>query len=67
MPKAEVEKIHAAMDKVLAEPAVQERLTRLGMEPGTMSADELSEMLKTDYENYETAGILVKSNGARVE
>ena len=64
MPKAEVEKIHAATNKVLAEPAVQERLSRLGMEPGTMSLDELDSLLKADFA---AAGALVKSSGARIE
>lgn len=64
MPKTEVDKFHVALNKVLAEPVVQERLARLGMEPGVMSVDELNRMLKADYE---TAGALVKSTGARIE
>lgn len=64
MPKADVEKIHAAANKVLAMPVVQERLQRLGMEPGTMSLEELNRMLKADYE---TAGALVKATKARIE
>ena len=39
LPRAEAEKINAAMQKVLAMPAVQERLANLGVEPGTMSVD----------------------------
>ena len=64
MPKSDVEKIHAAMNKVLADSAVQERLGRLGMELGTMSLDEVDKMLKADYE---AAGALVKASGARIE
>ena len=64
LPKAEVEKLHAAMNKVLADPVVQERLARLGMEQGEMSVDELNKMLRVDYD---TAGALVKNSGARVE
>ncbi len=64
MPAAEVDRFHAALTKVLAEPVVQERLARLGMEPGTMSVDELNRMLKADYQ---AAGALVKSTGARIE
>lgn len=63
-PKAEVEKFHTAMAKVMADPVVQYRLTRLGMEPGTMSIDELNQFLKADYA---AAGALVKLSGARVE
>jgi tripartite-type tricarboxylate transporter receptor subunit TctC len=64
MPKAEVEKLNAAINKVLAEPAVQERLTRLGVEPGTMSSAEFQKLLRADYES---AGVLVKASGARIE
>jgi tripartite-type tricarboxylate transporter receptor subunit TctC len=64
MPKAEVDKLHAAMQKVLADPAVQERLTRLGVEPGAMSTDEFQKLLRTDYD---AAGALVKASGARIE
>lgn len=64
MPRAEVEKINAALNKVLAEPAVQERLTRLGVEAGTMGVDEFQRLLKADYES---AGVLVKASGARIE
>ena len=64
LPKAEVEKINAAMQKVLALPAVQERLANLGVEPGTMSADEFQALLRADFEQ---AGVLVKASGARIE
>jgi tripartite-type tricarboxylate transporter receptor subunit TctC len=64
MPKAEVERLHAAMQKVLTDPTVQERLTRLGVEPGTMAVDEFQKLLKADAES---AGALVKASGARIE
>lgn len=64
MPRAEVEKLNAALNKVLAEPAVQERLTRLGVETGTMGVDEFQRLLKADYD---AAGVLVKASGARIE
>jgi tripartite-type tricarboxylate transporter receptor subunit TctC len=64
MPKAEVERLNAAMQKVLADPAVQERLTRLGVEGGSMSADAFQNLLKADME---AAGVLVKASGARIE
>lgn len=63
-PRAEVERINAAMHKVLAMPAVQERLNNLGVEPGTMSSDEFQKLLRADYEQ---AGVLVKASGARIE
>ena len=64
MPKAEVERLNAAINKVLQEPAVQQRLATLGVEPGTMSSDEFQKLLRADYES---AGVLVKASGARIE
>jgi tripartite-type tricarboxylate transporter receptor subunit TctC len=64
LPRAEAEKINAAMQKVLAMPAVQERLANVGVEPGTMSVDEFQKLLRADYEQ---AGVLVKASGARIE
>lgn len=64
LPKAEVEKINAAMNKVLAMPAVQERLATLGVEPGTMAPEEFQKLLRADYEQ---AGVLVNASGARIE
>jgi tripartite-type tricarboxylate transporter receptor subunit TctC len=65
MPKAEVDKLNAAINKALADPAVQERLTRLGVETGpAMSSDEFQKLLRADYD---AAGTLVKASGARIE
>jgi tripartite-type tricarboxylate transporter receptor subunit TctC len=64
MPKAEVEKIHAAMNKVLADPAVQQRLALLGVEGGTMTVDAFQKLLRADDEQ---AAVLVKASGARIE
>jgi tripartite-type tricarboxylate transporter receptor subunit TctC len=64
LPRAEAEKINAAMQKVLAMPAVQERLANVGVEPGSMSVDEFQKLLRADYES---AGVLVKASGARIE
>jgi len=65
MPKAELDKLNAAMAKVLADPAVQQRLTSLGVEVGgNLSADDFQKLLRADYDN---AGTLVKASGARIE
>ena len=65
MPKAELDKLNAAINKALADPAVQERLTRLGVETGpAMSPDDFQKLLRADYE---AAGVLVKASGARIE
>jgi tripartite-type tricarboxylate transporter receptor subunit TctC len=64
MPKAEVDKLNAALNKVLSDPVVQERLTRLGVEPGTLSVADFNKLLAADWE---TSGALVKASGARIE
>ena len=64
LPRAEVDKLNAAINKVLADPVVQERLTRLGVENGTLGVDEFQKLLRADYEQ---AGVLVKASGARIE
>jgi tripartite-type tricarboxylate transporter receptor subunit TctC len=64
MPKAEAERLNVAINKALSDPAVQERLNRLGVEAGTMSVDGFQNLLKGDWE---TAGAIVKASGARIE
>jgi tripartite-type tricarboxylate transporter receptor subunit TctC len=65
MPKAEVDRLNAAINKALADPAVQERLSRLGVETGTaMAPDEFQKLLRADWD---AAGALVKASGARIE
>jgi tripartite-type tricarboxylate transporter receptor subunit TctC len=63
-PKAEIDRLHAAMQRVMADPAVQERLARLGTETGNMSPDDFQKLLRADYEQ---AAVLVKASGARIE
>ncbi len=63
-PKAEVDRINAAVIKVMADPVVQERFVRLGIEAGTLPADDFQKLLRTDNEQ---AGVLVKASGARIE
>lgn len=64
LPKAELEKINAAVQKVLATPAVQERLTRLGIEYAPMPAADFQKLLADDWE---AGAALVKASGARIE
>jgi tripartite-type tricarboxylate transporter receptor subunit TctC len=63
-PKAEVERINAAMQKVLADPAVQQRFANLGVEPAPMSSEDFQKLLRADYE---PAGAIVKASGAKIE
>ena len=63
-PKAEVERINQAFIKVMADPAVQERLSRLGVESNTASAEEFQKILRADWDQ---AAQIVKASGARIE
>jgi tripartite-type tricarboxylate transporter receptor subunit TctC len=64
MPKSEVDRINRAMIKVLADPAVQERLIKLGLEVQTASPEEFHQVLLSDWQN---AALIVKSSGAKLE
>jgi tripartite-type tricarboxylate transporter receptor subunit TctC len=63
-PPAEVERINAAVRKVLADPAVQERLARVGVEAATLPAAEFQQLLRDDAE---AAGRTVRAAGVRIE
>jgi tripartite-type tricarboxylate transporter receptor subunit TctC len=43
VPAPFVEQFQTAMSKVLAQPAVREQMTRMGLAPGYMSAKQLGE------------------------
>ena len=63
-PKVEIDKINAAFQKAIADPAVQDRLARVGLEVSTASPEEFLAILRADWES---AAALVKASGARVE
>ena len=63
-PKAEVDRINAAVIKVMADPVVQERFVRLGVEAGTMPSDDFQKLLRADWDQ---AAVIVKASGARIE
>ena len=63
-PKAEVERLNAATNKVLADPAIQERFKRLGVEPRTQTAEEFQKLLRTDWD---AMGAVVKASGAKID
>lgn len=63
-PKAEVERLNAAVQKVLSDPAVQQRFATLGVEMAPMSADDFQKLLRADWE---TAGAVVRASGAKLE
>ncbi|MDM0019988.1 tripartite tricarboxylate transporter substrate-binding protein [Variovorax saccharolyticus] len=63
-PKAEVDRLNAATNKVLADPAIQERFKRLGVEPRSQSAEEFQKLLRADWD---AMGAVVKASGAKVD
>jgi tripartite-type tricarboxylate transporter receptor subunit TctC len=65
-PAAEVQRLNQAMQQVLANPVVQERLARLGVEQVTspVSSDEFQKILRADWD---AAGQIVRASGARLE
>ena len=63
-PKAEVERLNAAMQKVLADPVVQQRFANLGVEMAPMTVDDFGKLLRADWD---TAGAIVRASGAKVE
>ena len=63
-PKAEVDRLHAATQKVLVDPAIQERFKRLGVEPRTQSAEEFQKLLRADWD---AMGAVVKASGAKID
>jgi len=63
-PKAEVEKLNAATNKVMADPAIQERFRRLGVEPRSQSPEEFQKLLRADWD---AMGAVVKTSGAKVD
>jgi tripartite-type tricarboxylate transporter receptor subunit TctC len=63
-PKVEIDKINVAFQKAIADPAVQDRLARVGLEVSTASPEEFLAILRADWES---AATIVKASGARVE
>lgn len=47
-PRAIIDKLHAATEKALQDPAMHEKLAKLGVEPKLMSVDEFNKFFKDD-------------------
>jgi tripartite-type tricarboxylate transporter receptor subunit TctC len=47
-PRAVINKLHAEVEKALADPGVQERLTKLGVQPERMSVDDFTKFCRDD-------------------
>lgn len=63
-PKAEIDKLHAAVSKTLADPAIQERFKRMGVEPRSQSVEEFQKLLHADWD---AMGAVVKASGAKID
>jgi tripartite-type tricarboxylate transporter receptor subunit TctC len=63
-PAAEINRVNAAMAKVLKDPVVLERLDKQGIEPLAMSNAEFAKLLAVDYKRMAE---VVKASGAKVE
>lgn len=63
-PRAEVERINKAMVKVLAEPQVQERLARVGVEAESLPSQDFQKLLNADWIASEQ---IVKAADIRIE
>jgi tripartite-type tricarboxylate transporter receptor subunit TctC len=63
-PRPVVEGIHAAMEKLLREPVILERLAKQGIEPQALSADAFNALLREDFAKMAK---VVKASGARID
>jgi tripartite-type tricarboxylate transporter receptor subunit TctC len=63
-PAAEINRVNAAMAKVLKDPVVLERLDKQGIEPLAMSNADFAKLLAADYKRMAE---VVKASGAKVE
>lgn len=63
-PAAEINRVNAAMAKVLKDPVVLERLDKQGIEPLAMNNADFAKLLAVDYKRMAD---VVKASGAKVE
>ena len=63
-PVAEINRVNAAMAKVLKDPVVLERLDKQGIEPLAMNNADFAKLLAVDYKRMAE---VVKASGAKVE
>ena len=63
-PTAEVQRVNAAVGKLLKDPVILERLDKQGIEPLAMSPADFGRLLATDYERMAK---VVNTSGAKIE
>ena len=63
-PRALVEQVNAAMDKLLRDPVILERLAKQGIEPKHLGVEAFNALLREDYAKMAK---VVKASGARID
>jgi tripartite-type tricarboxylate transporter receptor subunit TctC len=63
-PKDVVDKLHTAVNKLLASPDVVKAIHEQGAEPQAMTEQQFADLVKSDYRKWEG---IVKASGAKIE
>jgi len=63
-PPAVVQRLNAAVVRILREPAVQDRLAQQGLDVATGTPESFAQLFRTDFEKYQR---LVQELGIRIE
>lgn len=63
-PKEAVDKVHAAVNKLLASPEMVKAIHDQGAEPQALNPQQFSDLVRTDYVKWEK---IVKASGAKIE
>ncbi len=63
-PAAEINRVHAAISKLLKDPVILERLDKQGIEPAILSNPDFAKLLALDYERMAK---VVKASGAKID
>jgi tripartite-type tricarboxylate transporter receptor subunit TctC len=63
-PRPVVEQVNAAMEKLLRDPVILERLAKQGIEPRHLSVEAFNALLREDFVNMAK---VVKASGARID
>jgi len=64
VPAADVQRVNAAVAKLLKDPVILERLDKQGIEPASLTNAEFARLLAADYERMAK---VVKTSGAKLE
>jgi tripartite-type tricarboxylate transporter receptor subunit TctC len=63
-PKEAVDKVHAAVNKLLASPEMVKAVHDQGAEPQALNPQQFADLVRTDYAKWEK---IVKASGAKIE